>query len=257
MIKRIILLPYKMGSASAKALQVKLKELSNYKVLRVKQTSRTYKQKPTDYLLYYGGTHVPFLEGLNTNRHLALNKITTLQVCTDANICTVPWTTDRNQACEWINAGKTVVARSTVSGHSGMGITVWNSDNPDLPLVPLYTQYVKKTYECRIHVFKGQVIDAQIKRKVRDTLETNPTIRNIHTGWVYCRENFTAPPEAINTAIAAVTAASLDFGAVDLIYNQYYNKFYVLEINTAPGLTGTTLTNYANIILEDITNGNN
>ena len=37
----------------------------------------------------------------------------------------------------------------------------------------------------------------------------------------------------------------LDFGAVDVIYNGHSNRAYVLEINTAPGLTGTTLDNYA------------
>jgi hypothetical protein len=36
----------------------------------------------------------------------------------------------------------------------------------------------------------------------------------------------------------------LDFGAVDLIWNENQNVVYVLEVNTAPGMEGTTLENY-------------
>jgi D-alanine-D-alanine ligase-like ATP-grasp enzyme len=37
----------------------------------------------------------------------------------------------------------------------------------------------------------------------------------------------------------------LDFGAVDIIYNAKRNECYVLEVNTAPGLEGTTVEKYA------------
>ena len=47
-------------------------------------------------------------------------------------------------------------------------------------------------------------------------------------------------------------AVGLKFGAVDLIWNELENKSYVLEINTAPGLTGATLEKYAQAIVKDI-----
>jgi D-alanine-D-alanine ligase-like ATP-grasp enzyme len=40
----------------------------------------------------------------------------------------------------------------------------------------------------------------------------------------------------------------LDFGAVDVIYNRAQDKAYVLEVNTAPGLEGSTLDNYVEAI---------
>jgi len=46
-------------------------------------------------------------------------------------------------------------------------------------------------------------------------------------------------------ALAAVSALGLDFGAVDIIYNEHENQYYVLEVNTAPGLEGTTVEKYA------------
>ena len=38
----------------------------------------------------------------------------------------------------------------------------------------------------------------------------------------------------------------VDFGAVDVVWNQQNGQAYVLEINTAPGLAGQTITSYAN-----------
>ena len=250
---RFIIVPYKMGSQSCKRLKEKFIEVG-HKALRVNQTSRTFRPKITDKYIYWGGTtiiNVPLENSYNPIRHRASNKLLTLRDCNEAGLSTVPWTEEREIANEWLTEGKTVVARATLAGHSGAGITIHNTPT-DLPTVSLYTKYVKKTYECRIHIFKGRMIDAQIKRKIRDVEENNPLIRNIHTGWVYCRENYTPDPTSIQLAIDAVRVVGLDFGAVDLIYNQHYNQFYILECNTAPGLEGTTLINYANAFIGDL-----
>ena len=254
---RFIIIPYKMGSKACKALKDKLIELG-HRALQVRSNSPTFRSKRDDRFIYYGKTtHYINTNHVSYNKHteVASNKISTLEACTNAGLSTVPWTTDRGVAGDWIQQGKTVVARATLTGHSGMGITIHTNTESPLPNVPLYTQYVKKTFECRIHVFKGRMIDAQIKRKVRDAEKTDPYIRNIHTGWVYCREGYTADDRATNLAIATCQAVGVDFGAVDLIYNQHYNQYYILEVNTAPGLEGTTLTNYANAFIGDITNG--
>ena len=251
MPKRIVLLPYKMGSQAVKALQEKLIELGQ-RCVRVRQDSTTYRRKLNDYLLYYGGNLTPFNRCINEQRSLASNKLRSFEAFQQANLSTVPWTSDPEVAKQWQGL---VFARHSLTGHSGEGIEQYDAEaNPiqRFPDAPLYTKYVKKTYECRIHIFKGKMIDAQIKRKVRDAEEVDTTVRNIHTGWVYCREDFTPTQECIDLAIQAVQAVGLDFGAVDIIYNKHYNKYYLLEVNTAPGLTGTTLTNYAIAIIEDL-----
>lgn len=253
-MSRIILVPYKLGSATCKAIKDALIQ-AGQRCLRVAVDSRTFRAKPSDKLIYYGGTQQrpERLTSINPDRSIAQNKLTAFRAFEAAGLSTVPWTTEMEIANDWLRQGKQVVARATLTGHSGIGITIHNTRDNPLPVAPLYTQYVKKTYECRIHIYKGRMIDAQIKRKVRDAEENDPLIRNIHTGWVYCREDFVANQVAIDLAIAAVAACNLDFGAVDLIYNKHYNQFYILEVNTAPGLTGTTLTNYINTFIEDLT----
>ena len=57
-------------------------------------------------------------------------------------------------------------------------------------------------------------------------------------GWVL----FTAGNSG---ALAAMVASGLDFGAVDVIWNSRRLEAYVLEINSAPGLQGQTVENYA------------
>ena len=47
----------------------------------------------------------------------------------------------------------------------------------------------------------------------------------------------------------AIKVLGLDFGAVDIIYNKQEDKWYVLEVNTAPGIYGTTLDKYVNAIM--------
>jgi D-alanine-D-alanine ligase-like ATP-grasp enzyme len=78
----------------------------------------------------------------------------------------------------------------------------------------------------------------------------NFKIRSYENGWVFCRENIQKPDDLEAVSIAAVSAIGLTFGAVDVIYNEKQNKCFVLEVNTAPGLTGTTINSYATAIME-------
>jgi len=241
--KRVIIIPYKMGSKSAKLLKEGL-VAEGVRCFRKKITD-PFIPKRNDLLIYYGGTAIitaHYEQALNHNREVAQNKLNAFEAFKAADLSTVEWTTDKTVAATW----PLTVARATLTGHSGQGITV-HEQGQELPNVRLYTKYQKKTYECRVHVFNGKVIDAQVKRKRvtnAEETETDPYVRNIHTGWVYCREDYTLPEAATELAIAAVACLGLDFGAVDLIYNKHHDKFYLLEVNTAPGLEGTTLTNY-------------
>ena len=243
-----------MGSATGAAIKAALIE-EGYKALRVNPDRTKYRQRRGDLVVYLGGNKT--IRGytgnsLNSNRSIAQNKLNTFRALQEAGVTTVPWTTDYQTAYNWWHdERKTVVGRMTLNGHSGEGIVIYTPEDDQFDEArssKVYTQYVKKTYECRVHVFGERVIDAQIKRKVRDAEENNALVRNIHTGWVYCREDFVLPDAARDIAIAATRAVGLDFGAVDLIFNQHYDQFYVLEVNTCPGLTGQTLTNYTNAI---------
>ena len=175
---------------------------------------------------------------------LASNKINTFSRWARSNVSCPDWTTDHSTASTWIAEGKTVFARTQLQGHSGSGIVI--ASNPDeLVRAPLYTKYIKKKKEFRVHVFNKEVIDIQEKRRSMGS-DAGFLIRNHANGFVFCRDDIVEPADLRDVAIQAVTSLGLDFGAADIIYNEHYNKCYALEVNTAPGLEGTTLQSYIN-----------
>lgn len=253
----LYLYPYKMGSASAKALRKGLSSSLGYRVKMVHPDGK-FKPKRRDTVINWGNSTIPdweFTPSVDLNSpfavSLATNKLltfTTLKQYSEVESCCVTtprWTTDQNEAQDWLNNGSTIVVRNILNGHSGRGIEIIQEGT--LPEAPLFVEYKKKRYEYRVHVFKGEVIDTQQKRK-RNTDERpvtfNTFIRNHDNGWVYCRDNINSDIFRDALAILAVQALGLDFGAVDIIYNEHENQNYVLEVNSAPGLEGTTLEKY-------------
>lgn len=181
----------------------------------------------------------------------ATDKLKTFQEFQRAEFTHIPeWTTDVEVAKKWIVDGMAVVCRTVLNGHSGRGIVV--ADTVDqIVAAPLYTQYVKKLKEFRVHVAFGDILDVQEKRRRSGGGEEKEfRIRNHQTGWVYCREEIVEPTDLRQVAQSALAALGLDFGAVDIIWNQKQDKCFVLEVNTACGLEGTTLTNYVNLLKE-------
>ncbi len=100
-----------------------------------------------------------------------------------------------------------------------------------------------------MHVLNGRVVDVQRKARnseVQDD-DVNWQVRNHQNGFIFMREGVTpesVPEQVIQESLKAVPALGLDFGAVDVIWNQNHDKAYVLEVNASPGMTGTTLELY-------------
>jgi glutathione synthase/RimK-type ligase-like ATP-grasp enzyme len=155
----------------------------------------------------------------------------------------VPFTSSYDGALHWIEEGETVVCRTVLNGHSGKGIVIAETVD-ELVDAPLYTKYIKKKSEWRVHIFNGQVIDIQRKVRNNDVEEVNWRVRNHANGFIYQRNNLAPPDCVLKAAVGAMNLTLLDFGAVDVIYNEHYDKAYVLEINCAPGLEGTTVERY-------------
>jgi len=191
----------------------------------------------------------------------AANKLLTFQELAKYPDIPIPeFTTDEVVAMDWLLEGISVVSRCVLTGHSGAGIHINNPPTEEeerynyarydgVHLAPLYVQYKKKQHEYRVHVIRSGVnfdVDVQQKRKRRDTPNENVDykVRNHANGWVYCRDDI-SPPEGIQElSMRVIQALVLDFGAVDIIWNEHYNQMYVLEVNTAPGLEGQTLDFY-------------
>lgn len=135
------------------------------------------------------------------------------------------------------------LARHKLCGSGGDGITIIRK-GAAVPDAPLYVKYVPKLIEYRIHVVSGSVIFAQQKKRKSDNEQTEDQklIRNYDNGWVFCPTDVADLNEDVHaSAVAAVAALGLDFGAVDLIIGRDDGLAYVLECNTAPGLSSPGL----------------
>jgi hypothetical protein len=249
-----VIYPYKLGSKSAKDFRKELALVKGEGIKLVKPDGR-YRPKRNHIVIGWGSSNNPttwdFPEnGLNKPEAVkaASNKVLAFTKFTEKEVDTVDWTTNKEQAQTWINEGYQVVARAVLTGHSGAGISLHGVGFADpLPEVPLYTKYKKKRHEYRVHILKGEVIDVVQKKKRASEHRTdafNPYVRNIGHDWIFSRTNITITPALTELSSKAIEALDLDFGAVDIIWNERENKYYVLEVNTAPGIEGTTLTKY-------------
>ena len=242
--------PYKLGSASAKALAT---------ALGVKRVRPTYDARRRDVIINWGNSRpAGFKDSVNDlNRHsaiaIACNKVKTFQALEAANFEHIPsWCTDHYHADQMLyvatNGGETlgnekIYCRTTVTGHSGNGIVIATASH-ELVDAPLYTLGTKHKHEYRVHVFKGEVLDVQQKKRKHGYTGPNTGIRNYSNGWIYARCDVITPSIVLTAAVEAVNILGLDFGAVDIGYRERDNKAFVFEVNTAPGLVGTTLDNY-------------
>lgn len=179
----------------------------------------------------------------------ATNKLDFFQRCHEDGRVQIPeFTTRKMEAQAWLEEGHTLFARTILRGSAGAGI-VDVSDQGTLDHIhdgTLLVKYIKKKHEFRIHVGDGVVIDRQQKKKRNeiDLEDINWRIRSHDNGFVFCRNNVDIPQQVETQAIEAMRVSGLDFGAVDVIWNKVRHKAYVLEINTAPGLEGSTVLSY-------------
>lgn len=168
------------------------------------------------------------------------------------------WTIVRGQAIEFLqsNPNSRLAVRATVVGSGGYGLSIFNSETTPieaLPDAPLYVQYIPKKHEFRAHIFRDLPIVYQQKKLRRGTENPNFEIRNLDNNWIYARDNIVVP-NVVRALAGHFQRVSrqldwLDFGALDIIYNEMNNRAYALEVNTSPGLEGQTLDDYAENIL--------
>ena len=245
MTKTFKVYPYKQGSQSAKALATAF----DGKVLKL--LGSKYVRKQHHVIINWGSSSVPDALGE------VLNPSVAIQTCTDKRnffiwakaecdeIIPNYWTNKSDIPSSVFDMDGMVVARTVLAGHSGAGISIARSLE-EIVDAPLYTLYVKKKDEYRIHVGRGGSI-ISVQRKARKLFHENPNwlVRNHANGFVYVRDGVNPPEQVMAAAVQVFASSGLDFGAVDVIWNEAQERAYVLEINTAPGLEGQTVQDYA------------
>lgn len=206
--------------------------------------------KPGDVIVNWGNVgpiphHHQGLRILNKQEAVerGRNKLKTFQVLDDHGVDCLPWTTNWYIAKMWLEKGHTVVVRKTLTGSEGAGILIVEKVN-ELIQAPLYTMYINKVREFRVHATATGIIDTQWK--VHDPKLGPPKswkVRSYANGFIFQRKGVNPNAQRDALAIQAVKALGLDFGGLDIIEDNQGN-FYVVEVNTAPGIEGQTVTRY-------------
>lgn len=239
--------PYKQGSVSAKNLALAF----NGKVL--KYVGSKFRPRFGDVVVNWGSSDLPVFAPattLNTNVEVAQCKLTTFDRLQAAGVRIPPHWTAKGGGDQIYP----VVCRTKLRGHSGDGIVIANNAD-ELVDAPLYTKYIKKKDEYRVHVFKDQAFFIQRKARRLDIENPDWLVRNMAGGFVFAETEIKdVPVDVINQALQAIAALALDFGGVDVIWNHKEGKAYVLEINTACGLEDRTAEKYKQAIVNFIEN---
>ena len=196
----------------------------------------------------------PWLEGAIANGCRVLNhpdnvkisvdKIKCLRTLTQAGVPTLTYVTDVHLARK-LNETHDIIVRKLYKSYGGKGIVFVPRGNPELiEEAPLYTLYVDKIREYRIHVVDGKIIDyVQKKKKGKEKLKkagltkADPIIRSNTKGWVFARNDINVSQRALKLAKKTTEVLGLDFVAIDVLEDK--SGFYVCETNTAPGISDT------------------
>lgn len=279
--KRILIYPYSNQSKSAKLLKEALGAQF------IKKIGSQYEPRDTDLVINWGSTDAKsFYPARKLNSSFAVracvSKMYTFISLTALGVSTLDWTTSKVEAKKWFNQGHTVVVRGTDIGSGGAGIEIYTpsksaSEAPQangnvssqggawdwfkatvasntadleafyLPDALLYTKYIEKEAEFRVHAAGDKAIHVQMKLR-KHGVEPKE-VWNHDNGYVFTSQLSGRVDDSVLSAvqqegIKAVDAVGLDFGAVDIAWAN--GRPYVLEVNSAPGIEEPTLSKYVN-----------
>jgi hypothetical protein len=237
--------PYAAHSKSARVLAESLGGK------RIRLTGSRYTPRAGDLVINWGSSSMPPMHVSHVRNSPEVvsrvcNKLEFFELVGAKNPGLIPpfWT----DADDIPHTEYPIVCRTILTGHSGAGIVIARTSS-ELVEAPLYVKYMEKKHEYRIHVGRNPDSIIAIQRKARSYSvpdeEVNWKIRNLANGFIFKRNGVDAPPRVIDVAERALEISGLDFGAVDVIDNVREERSYVLEINSAPGIEGSTVEDYA------------
>jgi len=247
----IKLFPYSSGSASARLIADALGAM----ILR--RENSAYVPRAGDTVVNWGSTSSDRLSryGVCTvfNRPENVRKVTDkLRFFQQSRGLFVPeWTTDRTIAATWPKC----YSRTETDGFNGSGIVVTRAGEQP-PVAPLYVKGVAIHREFRVYVAFGQVIDTQRKVAPRGRTPTTWDVRTDLNGFLFSRSDGVPLSVTERACVLALEHYGLDFGGVDVV-EDVSGIPYILEINTAPGVEGTSVTRLANALREKINENQN
>ncbi len=144
-----------------------------------------------------------------------------------------------------------VVCRTLLRARAGKGIVI--ADTPEQIVdAPVYVAYHKKTAEYRVNLYRGEVVCIREKR-LRKGYERpegqDYRVRSHDNGYVFCEPLVPVSHEAIAMCIKASAITNSDIVGIDLAYHKPTNYYFLLEVNSAPGMQGDTIDRYVKAII--------
>jgi glutathione synthase/RimK-type ligase-like ATP-grasp enzyme len=69
---------------------------------------------------------------------------------------------------------------------------------------------------------------------------------------VFCSDNVVEPEGIRELALKAAKVTNSDFKGVDIGFNEKLNELFVIEVNSAPGIEGSNINRYIEVICASI-----
>lgn len=232
-MKQLRIVCSSIKSASAKLLADELSQRLDYKILR--SVKRNEKKEN----IVYGDQR---------------DKLTQYKFFRENGLNFPHFTESKVLAGDWLKASlvDSVVCRTLLRAKSGNGIVI--ADTADqLVDAPVYVAYQKKTNEYRVNLFKGEVVcvrEKRLKKGYEKPEGRDGRVRSHDNGYVFCEPLDALPEEAIDMAKAAAKITGSDIVGVDIAFHKPTNYWFMLEVNSAPGMEGKTITQYADEIVK-------
>ncbi len=167
------------------------------------------------------------------------------------NVPSFEFTEDSTVVQQWLKDGCVVFGRQLLNASCGKGIVVLEPEAKEVPPCPVYTKYIPKKREFRVHIF-NQAVVAVVEKKLRSDWDgpRNSRIRNLDNGYVFVQTVDNEPPMLRDVALKACGVTKSHFVGVDIGYNEKANFCFVIEVNSAPGVQGTNVEKYVKEIIK-------
>ena len=173
-----------------------------------------------------------------------MNKIAQYQWFKDQGLSALTFSTNEDEVFDWLEKGNTVFGRRLLNSSCGKGIIIMSNPN-EYVVCPVYTLYKKKKREFRVHVFKDTIVSVVEKRKKTGWTDQRDTkVRNLANGYIFCQQVENEPAGLRELALAAAKVSPSDFRGVDIGYNERNDELFIIEVNSAPGITGSNIEKY-------------
>lgn len=201
-----------------------------------------------DFLIRWGNSLDPELDNdygrvINSAQGImnATNKLRSLEILSEAGLNVPAWSEDPEELVE--EYGFPILGRK-IRHARGSDIQLCLQKRDYRRRRDFYTVYIPTNREFRVHVVGQEAV--RVQAKYLDFPEQKKAwIRNYESGYRFRNPRLRLHSERLQAAVLAVSALSLDFGAVDLIIGDD-NSTYILEVNTAPSCSPLTGAAYVN-----------